>query len=155
MPNELLLIESLTQEHETIRESAKRVCCLMDGWEETNWETLEQLQPHETRLINEKHLNLKQSLDFLCEGLKGHYSHEEEEMQLLVGTPLTEAIKIEHGEILKQLEEVNFFLINITPRGFLANGSYLKLIIENLCHLITTHSVKEDTVLQLIKRRFI
>jgi len=155
LPNELLLIENLTQEHESIRENAKMVYNLMDGWEETNWEQLEQLEPAQTRHITEKHLNLKQSLDFLCEGLKGHYSHEEEEMQYLVGAPLTEALRIEHGEILKQLEEVNFFLINITPRGFLANGSYLKMIIENLCQLITNHSLKEDTILQLIKRRFI
>jgi hypothetical protein len=155
LANELIVIDSISKEHEAIRAHMRTVCHIMDGWEDTDWEELDSPDQDLIASITDKHMNLKQTINYLVDGLKGHYVHEESEIPGLVGSPLVESIRIEHNEILKQLEEINFFLINVNPRGFLANSSYLKLIIDNLCRLVDENNDKEDMILKLLKRRFI
>ncbi len=94
-------------------------------------------------------------MSYLDEGLRTHWAHEEELLPQLVGKPLTEAIRIEHNDILKQLKEINFFLVKSTPQEFLHNRSYLKLIVMSFCQLISEHENKENIMLQLLRRRFI
>ena len=150
MTNELLLIDNLIGEHAAIAGHMKTVCGLLEGWDDV---VDPESEPPE--VLNQKHLNLKNTMAYLVEGLKEHHAHEQEVMPVLIGTPLFDAIEKEHGEMLKQLEEINFILVNVDKQGFALNGAYLKLTIDNLCRLIGVHITNEEVILQLLKKRFI
>jgi len=150
MPNELILIDNLIGEHEAIHGHMKSVCGLMDNWEEiADPESEAEID------INQMHINIRQTMAYLDEGIKIHHQHEDTIMPALIGTPLFEALVIEHEEILKQLKEINYILVNVDTKGFAANGAYLKLVIDNLCRLVLDHVTREDVILRLLKRRFI
>jgi hypothetical protein len=155
MSNELIIIDSLIQQHEAIQGHMKSVICLVDEWKEIDWGDLPNLDHEQLQILNEKHMNFKQTMGYLADGLKNHHQHEEETMPKLIGDNLMEAIRIEHNEMHKQLGEVNFILINVTPQGFLSNRPYLNLVIDNLLRLIKEHSNVENMILHLLKRRFI
>ncbi len=153
MANELIVIENLMKEHEAISGHMRTVCSLLDTWDdETSASTL---RPVQVQSLNRKGINLKQTMGYLDEGIRQHHVHEEEAMPGLAGEPVMEALKIEHQEITKQMREINFVLRDIRPDALLSNFDYLKLIINNLCNLISLHTSVENTLLVLLKKRFI
>ncbi len=155
MPSELILIDNLIQQHEAIRGHLSSICLLVDCVKDDLWEGLKELNPGQLNTLQEKHLNLKQTMGYLDEGIKRHHGEEELILPPLIGNPLVEAIRIEHREMRKQLNEVNYALNNVDARGFLDHNAYLKAIIENLCRLINDNTVEEDVILRLLKRRYI
>jgi hypothetical protein len=151
--NALLDIDSLINEHSAISGHMLSVCTLLDTWDEdVSAKTL--LAGQEQSLIG-KGINLKQTMSYLDEGLKQHHEHEESVLLSIAGEPVIDALKIEHQEILKQVGEINFVLRDIQPKTLAANFDYLKLIINNLCNLVSLHSSVENTLLNLLKKRFI
>ena len=155
MANELILIDSIMHEHDAIRRHMKSISGLMDGWEQVDQGTLDEPDSPVIPVVLTGHVNLKQTMSHLDDGLMKHQNHEEEVMPDLLGNPLVEAIRIEHQEIQKQLQEINFILLNVNLRGLLANLEYLKLILGNLCNLVEQNCDIEDSMLKLLKRRFI
>ena len=151
--NELLIIDSLINEHTAITGHMRSVCSLLDSWDEAiSGQTMPATQEQSLR---QKGLNLKQTMAYLDDGLKQHHKHEEEVMPAITGELVMEALKTEHREIIKQLGEINFVLRDIKPGTLVANFDYLKLIINNLCNLVSLHSSVEDTLLTLMEKRFI
>lgn len=153
MPNELICIDRLINEHVAISGHMRSVCSLLDQWDEDLPKPAR--QSIEEQSLSRKGLNLKQTMDYLDEGMKQHHQHEEEVLPDIAGEPVMEALRIEHKEILKQLGEINFVLRDIQPQALASNFDYLKLIINNLCNLVSLHSSVEDTLLNLLKKRFI
>jgi hypothetical protein len=94
-------------------------------------------------------------MGYLEEGLKQHHRFEEDIMPAIAGAPVMEALKIEPHEINQQLSEINFILRDIQPESLMNNFDYLKLLINNLCNLTALHISVENTVLNLLKKRFI
>jgi hypothetical protein len=131
----------------------RSVCSLLDNWNEAI--PSESMSSEQEQSLGQKGLNLKQTMAYLDDGLKQHHKHEEEAMPAITGELVMEALKAEHREIIKQLGEINFVLRDINPGTLAANFDYLKLIINNLCNLVSLHSSVEDTLLTLMKRRFI
>ncbi len=153
MPNELVIIEGLLHEHAAIRGHMHTVCSLMGTWNE-NLPTPAK-QAIEERALSEKGLNLRQTMNYLDEGLKQHHKREEEALLPIAGEPIVEALKIEHREMIHQMTEINFVLRDTQPEALIANFDYLKAIIDNLCNLVSFHSSVEDTLLSLLKKRYI
>jgi hypothetical protein len=151
--NALLVIESLINEHTAINGHMQSVCGLLDNWDENL--SFKKLQPEKEQSLNQKGVNLKQTMSYLDEGLKQHHQHEEELLPAIAGEPVLEALKVEHGEITKQLGEINFILRDIRPLYLAANLDYLKLTINNLCNLMNLHISVENTLLNLLKKRYI
>jgi hypothetical protein len=153
LANELIIIENLMNEHEAISGHMRSVCSLLDAWEDET--SSANLQPEQVRSLSQKGINLKQTMGYLDDGLKQHHGHEEEAMPALAGEPVMEALKIEHQEITKQMREINFILRDVQPAALVAHYDYLKLIINNLCNLVSLHTSVENTLLVLLKKRFI
>jgi hypothetical protein len=151
--NELLIIDSLINEHTAITGHMHSVCSLLDSWDEDI--PAHGIPAAQEQSLSQKGLNLKQTMAYLDDGLKQHHKHEEEVMPAIIGDLVMEALKTEHKEIIKQLGEINFVLRDINPGALAANFDYLKLIINNLCNLVSLHSSVENTLLTLMKRRFI
>lgn len=155
MSNELIMIENLIHDHEAIREHLKQVAKLADDWEQLEQEDLDPTDPAITEDLSFKHINLKQTMGYLEDGIRQHQNYEDEILPSLVGEQVMDALKIEHSEIQKQLKEIKFILLNINPNGLLANMDYLKLIISNLCDLLNHHDEVENLILNLLKKKFI
>lgn len=153
--NELIVIENILHEHDAIREHVRAVSGLMDGWEEVEQGTLDEPDARVIPAVLTGHISLKQTMGYLDDGLHQHFSYEEEIMPGLIGNPLMEAVEIEHQEIQRQLQEINFILLNVNLPGLLANLDYLKMIVNNLRNLVESHCSTEDVMLILLKRRFI
>jgi hypothetical protein len=151
--NELLVIDSLINEHTAISGHMRSVCSLLDSWDEAL--PAQNMPAAQEQSLSQKGLNLKQTMAYLDDGLKQHHKREEEVMTAITGEPVMEALKTEHREIIKQMGEINFVLRDIKPGTLAANFDYLKLIINNLCNLVSLHSSVEDTLLTLMKRRYI
>jgi hypothetical protein len=151
--NKLLEIDKLLNEHEAIRGHMLSVCSLLDNWEK-DFSTLD-VPSEKEQSLRKKGLNLQQTMGYLGDGLNQHHKHEEEVLSAIAGEPVMEALRIEHKEIIKQLGEINFVLRDIQPQSLETNFDYLKLIINNLCNLVSLHSSVEDTLLNLMKKRFI
>ena len=155
MADELTIINKLIQEHEGIRGHMKAVSRLAEDWTGMEWDDLSNLNHEQLQALNTKCFNLKLTMGYLDEGLKGHWAHEDQVFPDLIGNPLLKSIHIEHGEILKQMREIDFVLAKSTPQEFLANRAYLNHLISYLARLISEHETKENTILQLLKRQFI
>jgi hypothetical protein len=151
--NALLQIDGLVKEHIAISGHMRSVCSLLDKWEEDI--STDVVQSGKEQSLSQKGVNLKQTMGYLDEGLKAHHQHEEEVIPNLAGEPVMEALQIEHQEIIKQLGEINFVLRDIQPVSLAVNFDYLKLIINNLCNLVSLHESVENTLLNLLKKRYI
>jgi hypothetical protein len=153
MADELINIDNLINEHAALSGHMRSVCGLLDTWDKDI--PVNDIQPAQEQALNQKGINFKQTMSYLDEGLKQHHQHEEEIMPAITGEPIMEALRVEHHEILKQMGEINFVLRDINPRTLAANFDYLKLIVNNLCNLISLHNSVEDTLLNLLKKRYI
>jgi hypothetical protein len=151
----LTVIEGLIQEHQAIKGHMKSVSTLAEDWRGMERDNLTNLGHERFQALNNKRFNLKQTICYLDEGLKNHWIHEDHILPQLIGDPLMKSIKIEHEEIEKQMHEINYLMEKSTPQEFLTNRDYLMEIISHLCQLISEHEIKEDTILQLLKRQFI
>lgn len=155
MQDTLNIIDNLIQEHEAIKGHMKSVSALTEDWRGMEWDASTDLNHEQLQALNGKCFNLKQTMDYLDEGLKNHWTHEDNVLAELIGNPLMKSIKIEHDEIKKQVREINLIIDKCTPREFLANRAYLMHIISYLGESIREHEIKEDTILQLLKKQYI
>ncbi len=155
MPDELIIINNLIQEHEAIKEHMQSVSTLAGDWKGMEWDNLTNLTHEQILLLNNKCSNLKHAVASLDEGLKQHWDHEDKGLPGLMGNKLMKSINIEHDEIKKQMNEVNFVISKSTPQEFLANREYLRHIVSYLSQLITEHEITENSILQLLKKQLI
>jgi hypothetical protein len=153
--DELSVINNLIQEHEGIKGNMKSISTLAEDWTGMEWGDLPNLDHEQLHALNNKLFNLKQTMTYLDEGLKRHWGYEDKVLPELIGNTLMKSIQIEHNEIIKQMNEINFALNKSSPQDFLTNRSYVKHLISYLCQLISEHESKENTILQLLKRQFI
>jgi hypothetical protein len=155
LPNELNTIDSLIQEHEGIKGHIKTVASLTEDWSGMEWNELTNLSHEQLQALNSKRFSLKQTMGYLEDGLRKHWDREDQELSPLIGTPLMNSLNIEHNEIQKQANEIDFVIEKSSPQEFLANRNYLNQIVSHLYQLIMEHEVKESTLLTLLKRSFV
>jgi len=151
--DELLVIEKIINEHAAISGHLHTVCSLMDSWDVGQSPIGGQMV--RDQLLSQKGLNLRQTMNYLDEGIKQHHRLEEDRLPEIAGIPIMEALQVEHTEIIKQMSEIKFLLRDIEPEYLIENFDYLRLIVNNLCNLVSLHIAVENTLLNLLRKRFI
>lgn len=111
-----ITINSLLGEHAALRAHLNLIRSLTREWKTTLEQERSVLHsPDNLRSVTEGLSNLRQAMGYLDDGLKHHHEHENLIFFPFIGNLLTEAIKIEHVEMLKLLEHVNSSIINDKP----------------------------------------
>ncbi len=152
MLNTLTTFEKLLQEHEVIQANIKHLTGAAD-----NLRILSTLQgvasgftSYQVNFLNDRRVNIKRALASLRDGLINHFSQEEVALLALVGEPLMKVIRKEHQEILDDLAELDWMLLNISPVGMLFNSVFLQQKVDALCRLLNSNCIRENSVLELL-----
>ena len=155
MSDYLAKVREILEEHRTIRSDVKLV-----GDSVSDQEALASLKgvrsdwtPGRLELVSEKQRNLKQTMSFLEEGLRNHFSKEEEVLPQVLGEFLMRALLSEHQEIKEAIGRVKAVagatkLERMSQEELMANDSELKQVVNSLSQLIERHADKEDMMLE-------
>jgi hypothetical protein len=84
--------------------------------------------------------------------LRKHHLHEDEVFPGLIGEHLVQAIRMEHLETLKLLDEVNDRIVNDSIKDFLKEGPEVMRMIDDACSLAANHASREDGILYFLKK---
>jgi len=119
MIGQLAIIDKITTEHHSIRnhvrlagDSLNDIEALFSlqrahaGWTQASVENL-----------SSKKLQLQQALSQIDEGLRNHFTYEEKNLASLFGQALTKALKIEHREIIKEIERAEAVVVGTNMEG--------------------------------------
>ncbi len=134
MANRLTTINEMKDEHEAIRAQTDMVRRNMDR-------VLPDPDKAKAAAIQE--------IEWLREGVKNHYSHEEEVLPDMLGDLMMKALVVEHRRIQAQFDTILRRMSDSTGKG---NASEIKAMVEDACRLIEEHSLREDAILYLLQR---
>jgi hypothetical protein len=146
-------IESLMNEHSAIRGHMELVHELIKEWDKL-LESREAVlkSPDKMRTVTAKRRSLVQAMGYLEEGLKNHHQHEDNVMPPLVGDLLWRAIRLEHTEMLEQLDKIDSLLLNSGIESFVEKGEEIMQSIAGMVRVISSHSVREDGMLYFLRK---
>jgi hypothetical protein len=105
------------------------------------------ITPYQVNMVNEKRINLRNTIVNLKEGLQLHYGLGEEALQPLVSIVLLQTLVIKHREILRKLSEVDMVILNLSPLGMLFNSCYIKETISAIFVVLQDLSCQESSIL--------
>ena len=159
MTDQLAIIDKVISEHHSIRNHIRLV-----GDSLNDIEALFSLQKAEAGWaqasiedLSRKKQQLRQALSRIDEGLRNHFTYEEKYLSPLLGETLTKAFKLEHHEIIKQIEmaeeivdETNLERIN--QKGKLSSKSRLQQVISDIGQSIEQHATLEEQILGMLKK---
>lgn len=108
-----------------------------------------------TALIEERD-RLLQSINSLEEGLRNHFSFEEEALPSLFGDLLIKALLQEHHEISRQIADAKATLSSIELEGLdqrelFSKKALIQQKVDNLSWTIEQHAQHEEAILNLVK----
>lgn len=159
MLDNLAIINRMIDEHQAIRGHIKLV-----GESISDREALMSLEraradwvPGQLEILGEKQRNLQQAMSYLDEGLRNHYAYEETMLPALLGNLFMKALILDHREIQEQLDKAKSLVADTKLEGLsreelLTRESHLKQVIDKICQLVEEHTLKEDTIFQMLKR---
>ena len=159
MQDKLATIKRIIDEHQTIKRHVKLV-----GDTLTDREALASLQearadfiPGRPSAVAEMQQKLQQTVASLEEGLKNHFGFEEKALPPLLGEILTQALILEHREIKKEIDKAKATVAGIKLAGLnredlLEQESFIHQAIDSICQLVEEHSIREELVLEMIRR---
>ena len=159
MSDYLAKINEILEEHHTIRSGVKLV-----GDSVSDQEALASLKsvrsdwtPGRMELVSEKQRKLKQTMSFLEDGLRNHFSREEDVLPALLGEFLMQSLLLEHQEIIKKIDEVRLVaadskLGGLSEADLESKDSELKRKISDFSRLIEEHADKEELMLDMVAR---
>lgn len=157
--DELDVIDRVLEEHNAVRQHIKLV-----GDSMSDQEAISSLQgaradwiPGRSDALAEKHKRLQRSLAALDEGLRNHFSFEEETLPPILGRTIMTALTIEHGEIGRHIAEATKLAAEIQPEGpgrqeLLATESQIQAAISKICQLLEDHAEKEEVILGMAQK---
>ena len=170
--DDLAIIQRILNEHQDIRGDLKLI-----GDSVSDAETLFILEKERSDwtsaqlgALAKKQNKLQQTLSFLDEGLKNHFTFEEELLAPLIGEVLMRALTLEHEEIGKEINEAKSLLAEtkleefnqeepLLKEGYLKNAfellskeSRIKQAINNIFILVEKHAAKEAEILEMVRR---
>jgi hypothetical protein len=107
--------------------------------------------------LSEKQKQLAQAINALEQGLKRHFTFEEESLPPLFGEILMKALRHEHHEIVGQIEEAKKTLSDFKTHGrdqqeLLSWKSRMQETIGHLLQTIEEHAIHEEIILKMIKK---
>ncbi len=159
MSDFLSKINEIIEEHRTIGSSVKLV-----GDSLSDQEALASLKsvrsdwpPGRWELMSEKQRKLMQMMSLLEDGLRNHFSKEEDLLPALLGEFLMQSLLLEHQEISGKIDEVRLLatdskLEGLTEAELEARDSEIKRKISGFSRLIEEHADKEELMLEMVIR---
>jgi hemerythrin len=159
MSDALTVITRVITEHRSIREHIKLAGDTVNDIEALV--TLRRANAGWTQssitALMEKQNQMKQTIYFLEQGLKNHFTFEEDAFLPLFGELLAKAILNEHHEISRQIEGVKTMLANINLEGLeqrelLSQKSGIQGAIDRLYQAVEEHAQHEETILNMMKK---
>ncbi|MEE8619234.1 MAG: hemerythrin domain-containing protein [Dehalococcoidales bacterium] len=159
MSDYLAKINEILEEHRTIRSGVKLV-----GDSVSDQEALVSLKsvrsdwtPGRLELVSEKQRKLKQTMSFLEEGLRSHFSKEQDMLPALLGEFLMQSLLLEHQEIIEKIDEVRLVATDSTPEGLTeaeleSRDSEIKQKISDFSRRLEEHADKEELMLEMVVR---
>jgi hemerythrin len=159
MSNYLAKINEILEEHHTIRSGVKLV-----GDSVSDQEALASLKsvrsewtPGRMDLVSEKQRKLKQTMSFLKEGLRNHFSKEEDVLPALLGEFLMQSLLLEHQEIIEKIDEISLVTADSKLEGLAeaeleSKDAEIKQKISDFSRLIEEHADEEELMLEMVAR---
>ena len=149
MQSNSAIIKSMIEEHQAIRAHLELLRRSLEG----GFYSI----PKKPCTLADSLKNIQLAMSYLEDGIKNHYTHEEMVMPPLLGEPLMHAIAAEHKEVQHRLDRAKALVADaslklMSQEEFITKASEIKRVIDDICELIETHSLKEDTMLELLKR---
>lgn len=105
----------------------------------------------------EKQEKLEQALTLLENGLKNHYDFEEEALPFLMGELLTEALTLEHKQLLSGIEQARSVIKSVRLEGLsrdeqLNEESVMYGLINRLRRQKEDHLNREEAILIMLQK---
>jgi len=159
MPDSLATIRKVIEEHQLIRGHLKLVGDTVSDREAVA--DLEEARidwiPGRPQSLVEIKENLQQALSSLDEGLKNHFTFEEEALPPLLGEVFMKAIRLDHQEIMKALQQAKTMstdtkLVGLSRDELMHKEAETQQTINNLCQLVEEHASKEETILEMLQK---
>jgi hemerythrin len=159
MSDYLAKINEILEEHRTIGSGMKLV-----GDSVSDQEALASLKsvrsdwtPGPMELTSEKRRKLKRTVSFLKEGLRSHFSKEEDVLPALLGEFLMQSLLLEHREIIEKIDEISLVTADSKLEGLSeaeleSKDSEIKRKISDFSRLIEEHADKEELMLEMVAR---
>ena len=159
MSNYLAEINIIIEEHQAIKRHVKLV-----GESIGDQEALFSLQsarpdwiPGRLEILSEKQNKLTQTINFLSEGLKNHFTKEERALPSLLGKFLMRALILEHREIIEAVKVALVMVANIKLEGLsredlMTQEMKIQQKVSDLSNLIEEHAGKEEQMLEMVQK---
>ncbi len=155
MDNALEIIEKAIEEHAFISQNISNVSAKLNDvnallllrWERSN------LVASSLEMFSNKLGDLKKSVDSLKSNLGRHFKFEERSLPLVLDKSVMQSLMVEHSIINTQIDKTDILLKNVRIKGlsekeFMDKKIEILTIVNDLCHLIQKHALKEDTLLR-------
>jgi hemerythrin len=159
MSDYLAKINEILEEHRTIRSGVKLVGDSVSDQEalvslksvRSNW------TPGRLELMSEKQRKLKQTMSFLEEGLRNHFSKEQDMLPALLGEFLMQSLLLEHQEVIEKIDEVRLVatdskLEGLTEAELESRDLEIKQKISDFSRRLEEHADKEELMLEMVVR---
>jgi hypothetical protein len=147
-----LKIENLIHDHAALRGHMQLLRQSVDKWR-TLLSPQELDNPAQAQVLTEKRGSFIQALSYLKEGLAGLQDHEEAVMAGVADSLSLRTVRAVHTEIMQRIAQINKLVINLDLNLLRINGDILTDAINNLCDLVTEHTLSEDRLLQSLDKR--
>ena len=159
MADNLSIINRVIQEHQNISGHIRLV-----GDSISDEEALASLTkarpdwiPGRMEILSEKQNKLQQALNFLGEGLRNHFTFEEEVLPLLLGELFVRALTLDHREIEKGIDEAKSMvpaskLEGLSREELVSRESKIHQVIDSLCQMVEEHASREEIILEMVQR---
>jgi hypothetical protein len=159
MLDSLSIINKVIEEHQIIRRHIKLIGDRLPDQEALR--SLEKAQadliPGRLEVLSEKQGKLQQTLSLVDEGLKNHFTFEEETLPPLLGKLLMQGLILEHKNIQSEISKTKTLVADTKLEGLkreelLSQELNLQQTVRGICHLIEEHSTKEEAILRMIQK---
>ena len=162
MEDKLQIIKAVIDQHKAIREYTGSVGAALSDQEAMT--ALEKVRadwtPGRIEALSERYSRLHQVLSNLDEGIKKHFTFEEEALPTLLGDLLMRALWLEHREIEKEINEARTIAtdmpLQVSDREeLLSNESRIQQRIGVVLQFIEDHATKEEMILEMVRRALV
>ena len=155
MSDQIQTIKGIIDEHESIDEQIRQALRAIEDWQLTLESTIASGEALQVESLSTKQWSLVQAIDSLEQGMLDHYRREEHELLEFIGPVISEALRIQHREILEQLRSVRVLLTGTDLKSLdmtelAARYPNVKKELEDTYRLIGEHVRAEDTTLRLV-----
>jgi hypothetical protein len=159
MEDKLDIIKQVNKWHKTIRGHIKLVGDSISDQEAliTLLITRADWLPEQLEDLEEKRVNLQQTISYLDEGLRNHFEFEEKALPSVLGELFFQALNLEHQEIIGTIDKAKLLVADTHFKGVnrdvLTNrAAEMKDVIDDIGKMIEEHAVKEEVLLGMLKR---